>query len=66
MYLVDLSIIESLEDCVNLSIVAGLAGGLDDGGNRLLSCVKNELLGAFPERLARATAAAYCIMVNIK
>jgi hypothetical protein len=63
-YFVDLSIVHSLEDCVDLSIIDGLAGGLEDGGDCVLVYLREFVLGAFPERLARARAEAYCIVVK--
>jgi len=35
-YFVNLSVVDCLEDCIDLSSVTFLTGGLDDGGDGLL------------------------------
>jgi hypothetical protein len=50
-----------------LSLIDGFSSGLKDGDNRVLGYMNAGVLGALPERLARATAETYCMaMVNIK
>jgi len=44
-----------------LCLIDGLASGIEDGDKGFLGFVNGDVLGAFPEREARARAETYCI-----
>ena len=64
-YVLNFSIVKGLKDCIDLGIIDGLSSGLEDSGDGVLGCIRGALLGAFPLRLARATAEAYCMCGKI-
>ena len=65
MYFLNFSIVKGLKDCIDLGIVDGLSCSLEDSVDGILGYIRRALLGAFPLRLARASAEAYCMCGKI-
>lgn len=64
-YVLNFSIVKGLKDCIDLSSIDLGSGGVEDSGDGFLGCIRRALLGAFPLRLARASAEAYCMCGKI-
>ena len=58
---IDVAAVEWGKDCIDLCLIDGLAGSLEDGDKGVLGFVNGDVLGALPEREARARAETYCI-----
>jgi len=64
-YVLNFSIVKGLKNCIDLSIIDGGSCGLEDSGDGVLGYMRWVVLGAFPLRLARASAEAYCMCGKI-